>query len=303
MTIVVTGAAGFIGGAVLSALDAAGRDHLGVDRAPVTTASTRSLQAELTHRTGAVSQALAEAEAVIHLAGCPGVRDRSPDIAARRHRDNVLATAAVLDATPRHTPLVVLSSSSVYGGARDRGGVLRASREGDRLRPRGGYAESKVATEAVCARRAAAGGHVLVVRPFTVLGEGQRADMAVHRWAVEAAAGRPMTILGDPGRTRDVTDVRDVARLLLLLLDRGADGTVNLGCGRPRALREIAAAVAAAVGVPTRLRLQPAADVEVPHTWADTRRLRRLAGTVPTTDLADVVARAVRSTAPAEAVS
>jgi nucleoside-diphosphate-sugar epimerase len=132
-----------------------------------------------------------------------------------------------------------------------------------------------------------------VVRPFTVVGAGQRPDMAVARWLEDARRGRPLTVYGSLGRTRDLTDVRDVARVLAALADprNATTGTVNLGTGRPRTLADVVAAVAGAVGLPVRTVLTTAAAVEPGDTWADTRRLRAAVGFVPVTDLAAAVAR------------
>src|SRR5918994_165350 len=145
---------------------------------------------------------------------------------------------ARLAGVPRGTPLVVTSSSSVYGGA-----AGRPSHEDDPLRPLGGYARSKAAVERLCARRLAAGGLVTVARPFTVAGEGQRPDMALARWIAAVRARRPVPVLCSPGRTRDVTDVRDVVRALRLAAERRVAGPLNVGTGRPRTLAELAAAV------------------------------------------------------------
>lgn len=308
MSIVVTGASGFLGGAVVPALHDAGHATVGIDRLPAPSpmatplagiSPTHHVTCELTEATTDALIALQEADAVIHLAGCPGVRDSAADVDRRRRRDNVEATRAVLNATPLHTPVIVLSSSSVYGGAQPDPHHplqhLRASHEDDRLIPRGGYAASKVAAEQVCRQRALAGGHVLVARPFTVLGEGQREDMAVARWAHEARTTGEVTILGSPARTRDFTDVRDVAHALVALLHSGSTRTVNIGTGRGRSLAELAEAVCGAVGVPAHLRSVPAAASEVAHTRADTGRLLALTGLVPQTDLTGVVARSVRS--------
>ena len=301
MGIVVTGASGFVAGTLVPVLVNAGHDVVAIDRAaPTVFAPTVThLTCELSTPSDAVVTALREADAVIHVAGCPGVRDAAPMVAQRRHRDNVAAAQAVAAATPLTTPTIVLSSSSVYGGARARSSAglfeerIIASHEDDRLCARGGYAASKIATEQVCRQRADAGGHVLVVRPFTVLGEGQRSDMAVARWAREARETGAVTVLGDPARTRDFTDVRDVARALAALLDRGPTGTVNLGTGRGQTLAALATAVSNAVGATPALRVVPAGEAEVAHTRAHTQRLRSLVGFVPHTDLVDVVARSV----------
>ncbi len=287
MVAVVTGAAGFIGQTLVRVLAERGA-VLGVDRLPQPpTPGLTRITADLLDADPAVLSALASAEVVYHLAGCPDVRDRRADVAQRRHRDNVLATAAVLTAVPPDARLVVMSSSSVYGGTRGR----RPSRESDRLRPRGGYAHSKVRTEQICEARAQAGGCVTVVRPFTVAGEGQRPGMALARWIAAARAGEPLLVFGSLERSRDITDVRQVAATLVDLGTRGTGGTVNLGTGVGHTLTELIEAVSRVLGVPVRTSVTRAEHAEVSHTLADTRALRRAIGWVPSTDLDQLLAR------------
>jgi nucleoside-diphosphate-sugar epimerase len=287
--VVVTGAAGFLGRSVLAYLRSRGDEVVACDRRPMRPApGSRILIADLLDPDAhAVTAALAAADAVIHLAGCPGVREHGAGVQARRERDNVAATARVLAAVPLAVPLVVVTSASVYGRAA-RG---RASREGDAVAPRGGYARSKVRAEALCLARLGAGGRVAIARPFTAVGEGQRPDMALHRWVLDLSAGRPATVLGSLWSTRDFTDVRDVARALVTLADRGATGAVNIGTGEPRTLHEAVTAVAAALGVSPRLRVRAAHPDEVAHTWADPERLAALTGITPRTDLISVASR------------
>lgn len=299
MTAVVTGAAGFVGRTLVQRLLAIGEPVVGIDRVPqAERLGLTVLTADLCDFDERVSAALGGADAVFHLAGCPGVRDPRPDIDTLRHRDNVLATAAVLATVPAATPLVVTSSSSVYGNARSG----RASREGDRLCPRGGYAQSKVTVERLCGQRLSAGGRIVVARPFTVAGEGQRPDMALARWIAAARSGQPLRLLGSPERTRDVTDVRQVAQALVALAGSAAQGPVNVGTGQTHSLARMVAAVARAVDVELRTQLVPADPAEVADTRADTARLRRLIGWVPHTDLDQLVARQVVADAVAEPV-
>lgn len=300
MPVVVTGAAGFIGRWVVARLRAGGHDVVGIDRRPwVPMPGETSLVADLVDAPAPVLHALRRADGVIHLAGRPGVRDAAPDAARLRHRDNVIAGEIVCRATPDASPLIVASSSSVYGGSR-RGAddQPHASAEDDPLRPRGGYARSKVALEAACARRFDAGGHVAVLRPFTVAGEGQRPDMAFSRWIAAASDGRPLVLLGDPDRRRDVTDVRDVAEGFVRALERRTLGAVNLGTGRSHRLRDLATTVAVTMGVELTTTTHPAAADEVVATRADTTRCSEELGFVPRTDLAELVARQIAATTP-----
>lgn len=295
---VVTGAAGFLGRMLVATLAQHG-PVVGIDRLPQPAVpGVTSITADLLDADPAVRAALGAAAVVHHLAGCPDVRDARDDADRRRYRDNVLASAAVLAAVPMSAALLVTSSSSVYGGCRDG----RPSAEHHRVAPRGGYARSKVVVEQLCAARAEAGGRVAVVRPFTVAGEGQRPGMALSRWITAAREGRPLRVFGSAGRSRDITDVRQAAAALVELGElarTGAPvGTVNLGTGVPLSLGEIVAAVGRVLGVPVEAAVEPAAEVEVPHTLADTTRLRDLLGWVPRTDIDAVVARQAARMAP-----
>jgi nucleoside-diphosphate-sugar epimerase len=292
--LVVTGSAGFIGRHTVAALAADGHTVVGIDRRPADDRHPAEvpLVTDLSAPDDDALAALDEADAVIHLAGRPGVRDAAPDADALRHRDNVDATQRVLDAVRPDATLVVASSSSVYGGAvRDRVGRPVASREDQPLRPRGGYARSKAEVERRCAARRAHGGHVAVVRPFTVAGEGQRPDMALATWLEQARRGQPLRVLGSLERTRDVTDVAAVVHGLRRLLDTGHATTVNLGTGRSVTLAELTHAIADAAGVPWDVEVVPAGAAEVTDTRADTRRVHALLGFVPHTDLAALVRR------------
>lgn len=82
--------------------------------------------------------------------------------------------------------------------------------------------------------------------------------MALARWLAAASAGRPLTILGSPDRTRDVTDVDDVVTGLVALADRGVAGAVYLGTGTGHRLGDLVAAVATAVGRAGPVRVVPA---------------------------------------------
>lgn len=294
----VTGAAGFLGRHVVAAVLGRGWDVVGLDRGEWTPAPGEAV-ARLDLCDPDAAAVVARADVVIHLAGAPGVRDDRPGIAMRRRVDNVLATEVVARALPPDRPLVVASSSSVYGGA---GGVgrHRPSREDDRLVPRGGYAQSKVAAEEVVQRVRTGPGPTIVARPFTVAGEGQRADMALASWLAAAHAGGPIRVFGSLDRRRDVSDVREVAAAIVRLVSDGHHGTYNLGTGVTHSLADHLDAVAKVTDRELDVRVVPSHRREVATTWADTTRLERAVGGLAATPLPELVARqaAVRRPVP-----
>lgn len=290
--IAVTGASGFIGCGLVSHLAARGLAVVGVDRRPARrdVPGVCRIVADLADPLDdELRRTLASARVVVHLAGRPGARDRSPHIELARHRDNVLTTEHVLAAAGG--PVLVASSSSVYGGAL--GG--RPCHEDDPRRPLGGYARSKVRAEDLCTEHRAAGAPASVLRPFTVVGPGQRPDMALDRWLAAAVAGRPIEVFGSLQRTRDITDVGAVVRAIAQLVELAIDGrelpaALNLGTGTARTLDELVAAVVRAIPAHVDVVVTPRRDDDPDHTLADTTRCAATLGWVPSTDLDEVVA-------------
>ncbi|MGF1646555.1 MAG: NAD-dependent epimerase/dehydratase family protein [Kineosporiaceae bacterium] len=296
MHVLVTGSAGFLGRHAARALAARGDLVTGVDRRPDASAArgdrrTRHLVEDLTSPGGRWRAVAAEADAVLHLAARPGVRGAGAELEACRSADILTAAVEVLAAAPPEVPVVVASSSAVYGEAP----AGRGSREDDPLRPRGSYGRWKLAVEQACAERAGRGGLVSVARPFTVAGPGQRPDMALSRWLEAVTAGRPVEVLGGLDRSRDISDVTDVVAGLVALVDDGVrhrrSCTVNLGAGHPRTHAEVLDAVGRITGRRVAVRLRPAHPDEVAHTRSDPARARRLLGLDPSTDLDDLVRR------------
>lgn len=296
---VVTGAAGFVGGHLVGELAARGADVVGIDRRAIGLAPGERRCFDLTdpaHHDELAAE-LHAADVVFHLAGRAGVRDCGGDVDSARRRDNGLAAAAVLGLTPPSTPLLLTSSSSVYGGAQVHDGRAVPSHEHDPVHPRGGYARSKVLVERLSERRRARGGLVTVVRPFTIVGPGQRPDMAVSRWIEAARDGRQAIVLGSLERRRDMTDVRQVARALADLASHPDLDVVNVGTGRPVRLGDVLSAVVGAVGRPVEIVVEPASREEPAVTCADPARLRDRIGWVPATDLDELVGAQVAARA------
>lgn len=142
------------------------------------------------------------------------------------------------------------SGRMLYVGSSDTYGLVDPASlpvvEDAPLRPRNPYAVSKVAAEALCYQWSQTEPfEVVMVRPFNHIGPGQSERFVISDFArqvVEIKGGfRPSLIrVGDIDVTRDFTDVRDVVRAYVLLLERGGNGEVyNVCSGKERSVLSV----------------------------------------------------------------
>lgn len=288
---VVTGSSGFVGSELVRQLLASGDEVIGIDRRPPVDPPPGLSWAcfDLVEQAARVRDLLRRADTVFHLAARPGVRDQSRRAAVARWHDNVQATEVMCAAAPTDSLLVVASSSSVYGGIKSG----TSSQESDLLDPRSDYARTKALVEGICERRARAGGRTLVARPFTVVGRGQRSDMALRLWVEAALTGHPLSVFGGLDRTRDFIDVSTVAALFRAAGDANITGILNFGTGQPQTLGNVIEAVARQVGRPVDLAMSQGSAEEVEHSCADVTLLTNTLGSPPATDLGAVVQQVI----------
>lgn len=312
-TIVVTGAAGFIGYHAASHLLRKGFAVTGVDslndyydprlkRARIeqlansTDFAFRHLDLADRTTTEALFADLRPTH-VLHLAAQPGVR-HSIDHPHVYNDSNATAFLNVLEGC-RHAEtqhLTYASSSSVYGNSPE-----TPYRVGDAVdRPISLYAATKRANELTAhAYSHLYGLAVTGLRFFTVYGPWGRPDMAVFLFTEAIKAGRPINVFNHGDMRRDFTYVDDIVEAACRVLlsqqargraDNGGEGEApyrlyNIGNNRPEVLGELIATLEELIGRQAVRRdcdMQPG---DVYQTYADTAPLERDFSFKPSTPL------------------
>lgn len=312
MTVLLTGAAGFIGFHAAAALLARGERVIGIDNlnAYYDVELKRARLAQLEGRPGftfhkldvsdregipAVFERHPEISVVLHLAAQAGVRYSLIDPFAYI-TSNVVGHTVLLEAARRLPALrhfVYASSSSVYG-SNDR--IPFAV--GDRVdSPNSLYAATKRADELISHAYA----HLYKfpqtgLRFFTVYGPWGRPDMAAYIFASKITAGEPIPVFNSGEMWRDFTYIDDVVQGTLAAVDRPPAGSVphrlyNLGNNRSEKLTDFIAEIERALGQRAIMRFEPMQKGDVVRTYADIEDSRRDLGFQPATPISEGIPR------------
>ncbi len=327
MTILVTGAAGFIGNHVALALLRRGEAVVGVDNlSPYYDVTLkrdrlkrldshpgyRDARVDLADRAAVAALFAAERpRRVVHLAAQAGVRYSLEE--PHSYADaNLVGFLNVLEGCRavgvRH--LVFASTSSVYGA--DHATPFRENHPADH--PVSLYAATKKANEAM----AHAYAHLFDIpatglRFFTVYGPWGRPDMALFRFTKAILEGQPIEVYNHGDMQRDFTYIDDIVEGVVRVLDRvpapdpawnadrprpDSSGVApyrlfNIGKGRPERLTRYIEVLEAALGRVADKRLLPMQPGDVPITWADTAALEAAVGYRPATPIEEGVGRFV----------
>jgi UDP-glucuronate 4-epimerase len=315
MSVLVTGAAGFIGFHVSAALLRRGEQVVGVDNLSdyyspaLKRARLAVLKRDKNFRFERLDLAKREALAklmgragkidrVIHLAAQPGVR-YSIDNPRAYLESNLVAQLEVLEAC-RHRKglkhLVFASSSSVYGGNTK----LPFAEDDPVDRPQSLYAATKKADElmsycyAQLYRLPMTG-----LRFFTVYGPWGRPDMATWLFAEAILTGQPIKLFNRGKMSRDFTYIDDIVAGVLACLDRPpADRgeeppyrLYNLGNHKSEDLGRFVACLEKALGKKAKTVDLPMQPGEVVVTYADIAVAQRDFGFAPKTSIEDGLQR------------
>jgi len=313
--ILVTGGAGFLGSHLVDALLVAGRRvHVLDDLSSGSLQNLETWRDEPRLRVTIASAedpavaaaACAGAGCVFHLAGAVGVQRLAADPLAVMRR-NLRCTEVMLEAASAlRVPVLVASSSEVYG----QGPV--PFRESDPVRPgtpdgpRGGYACAKAMGEWLALGHARQHGlPAVVVRLFNAVGARQSPayGMVLPRFVAQARAGAPITVFGDGTQTRCFAAAGEVVAALIALL--GTDGArgqvINVGSDREITVRELAELVRRTAGSRSEIVHVPLSSA-FPRGFVDPvrrvpclDRLRRLIGWTPERPIEAIVADLLRT--------
>ena len=306
MTIVVTGAAGFIGYHVAETLLDQDRAVVGLDNVNAYD-DVRLKEARLErlrprpgftfyHADIADRDAVADVferhgdvTAIVHLAAQAGVRYSLVDPYSYV-RSNVMGHVTMLEAARRLTGLrhfVYASSSSVYGANEE-----MPFRETDAVdRPVSLYAATKRADELISHSYAHLFGLPQTgLRFFTVYGPWGRPDMAYFSFARAIVAGEPITLYDGGLLKRDFTYIDDIVAGVVGCIPCPPEGAVparvlNIGNHRGEEVRTLVALLEQALGRRAVVRTAPRPATEVQETYADVSAIGALTGFAPATPL------------------
>lgn len=306
-TILVTGAAGFIGAFVAARLADMGHQVIGCDNFNdyYTPQLKEDRVAALLAPRGISCQRLELADAaqveqlfaqhrpalVVHLAAQAGVRYSLQNPAAYI-QSNLVAFSHILEACRKHQieHLLYASSSSVYGA-----NAKVPFSESDRTdEPVSLYAATKKSNELMAYsyshlyRFPATG-----LRFFTVYGPWGRPDMAYFSFTQKMLKGEAIPVFAGGELRRDFTYIDDIVEGVVRLLFKPkapAEGApphavFNIGNHQPVRVLDFIQTLEKVLGVKASIDFQPMQPGDVPATYADANALREHVGFAPATPL------------------
>jgi len=246
----LTGCHGFTGRYVARELAAAGYEVLGLahDGDPPV---PDTLNANLLDR-AAVRVAIEQArpDAVVHLAASSFVAHGDVD---ELYRVNIVGTRNLLEAldAARQRPRIVVlaSSANVYGNTQD-----DPITEATQPVPVNDYAVSKLAMEYM-AQSWMDRMPIVITRPFNYTGVGQSEQFLIPKIVAHFRRGERSIELGNTGVWRDFSDVRDVARAYVAIVNTAPLGqTLNICSGLPHSVADVLRMMASIAGYRIEVR-------------------------------------------------
>lgn len=291
MRVLVTGAAGYLGRAVVTALAAAGNQPVAMVRAPgapiADAAETRT--ADLLSPTD-LAHAAEGIDAVCHLAGLTRARESITD-PLPYFRVNTAGTIALLEAMRaadiRH--LVLASTCAIYGTP-----AHQPMTEQTHDAPPHPYATSKLAAEQATTAQAHSGALTATILRLPNLAGGNDTDPTrlIPRALAAAASAATLDINGDGTALRDYLHIADAAAAFPAALHHPATpiARYNLGTGHGTSILDVIAAAERVTGRTIALRHRPAAPEPAALIVDPSRAITELSWTPEHSDLDAILA-------------
>lgn len=232
-------------------------------------------------------------DVIVHLAARAGVR---PSLAepVLYAETNIAGTLNLLELAREQNvaQFIFGSSSSVYGENEK----VPFSEDDPVSKPVSPYAATKAAGELLCHTYSHLFGlRCVALRFFTVYGARQRPDLAIHKFARLISEGKPIPVFGDGTTRRDYTYIDDIIAGVRAAIDYDASPyeVFNLGESRTVELCELIGLIEKELGRDAVIDRRPLQPGDVPQTFADISKARRLLGYHPQTPIEQGIRRFV----------
>ncbi|ADU96058.1 NAD-dependent epimerase/dehydratase [Thermovibrio ammonificans HB-1] len=230
-------------------------------------------------------------EGIINLAARAGVR-YSIENPFVYETTNSLGTLNLLELMKEFglKKFVLASTSSLYAGQ-----PMPFKEDLPVNTPISPYAASKKAAEVMSyTYHYLYGFDVTVVRYFTVYGPAGRPDMSIFRFIKWIDEGRPVEVYGDGTQSRDFTYVDDIAEGTIRAYETETGyQIINLGGNRPHQLKEVIRLIEEYLGKKAEIIYKPFHKADLKATWADITKAREILGWEPKVPLEEGLRRTV----------
>ena len=222
---------------------------------------------------------------IVHLAANAGVR---PSLLnpIKYVQTNITGTVNLLELSKEFgiKKFIFGSSSSVYG-SRENGPFSEEMKIDKPISP---YASTKAAGEQFCYTYSHLYGlSIVCLRFFTVYGPGQRPDLAIHKFAKLINEGKPIPVFGDGTTKRDYTFIDDILQGVTASIDydKTPFEVINLGESNTVELNYLISLLEQNLNKKAIIEKYPMQPGDVPITYADISKAKRVLGYNPTTPI------------------
>lgn len=307
MSILVTGGAGFIGSHLVQRLLSDGKEVVVIDNfndyySPkikrdnikefLKNPKFRLVEKDIRDDLEEVFQKYS-IEQIVHLAARAGVR-ASLENPQLYNEVNVLGTVNLLECCKKFgiNKFIFGSSSSVYGVT----SKIPFTEDDPLEHPISPYAVTKIAGEQLCGIYYECYGiHITCLRFFTVYGPRQRPEMAIHKFVRLIKKDQKLPFYGDGTSGRDYTYITDIIQGIVSAMDKDFGfEIINLGDSRVVKLKDLVNLIEKELGKKAKLNRLPPQPGDVPITYADIGKAKRVLGYEPTVDIKDGISRFVK---------